>query len=316
MVYVELEKDGITGYGEAALPPYVKESQDTVIGFIEKVQPDKLSPADIPASLDYIRSFPGDNNHAVAAIDIALHDLAGKLSGKSISDYYNISDLPLPYSAFTLSVDEPDVLRKKIEENPDFGLYKLKLNGIEDHKRIESYVSYCNKPFSVDVNEAWTNREKALEMIKYLASLKCIFVEQPFPVSSINDAQWLAERSPLPLIGDEAIQNLKDLNTQENNFHGVNIKLMKCGGIYEGFRMAQYARSKDLFVLMGCMSESSCAVTGAAHLSRLAHWADLDGPFLIDNDPFEGIKIENGRIVLPGRAGIGAVPDRKHPEID
>jgi L-alanine-DL-glutamate epimerase-like enolase superfamily enzyme len=170
---------------------------------------------------------------------------------------------------------------------------------------IETIRGETDKPLCVDINQGWTDRVKALEMIHWLDEKGVVFVEQPMPKESRDDIAWLTARSPLPVIADEAIQTAADFKNVQGVYSGINVKLMKCGGMRPAYTMISMARALDMKVMIGCMTETSCAVTAAAQLSPLADWADLDGNLLISNDIFDGIKIREGKITLPDRPGIG-----------
>jgi L-alanine-DL-glutamate epimerase-like enolase superfamily enzyme len=148
----------------------------------------------------------------------------------------------------------------------------------------------------------------ALEMIHWLAERGVVFVEQPMNKAKVEDIAWLTEHSPLPIIADEALQTVDDVLPLKGIYSGINIKLMKCGGMRAARRMADLARSLNMKVMIGCMTETSCGVSAAAQLSPLCQWADLDGNLLISNDLFDGVKVIAGKVTLPDRAGIGIVP--------
>ena len=165
-------------------------------------------------------------------------------------------------------------------------------------------------PLFVDVNQGWTDRSYALEMAQWLSEKGVLFIEQPMPKEQVDDIAWLTERSPLPIIADEALQTVDDLLTMKGVYSGINIKLMKCGGMMAAYKMAVMARQMDMKILIGCMTETSCAVSAAAQLSPMVDWADLDGNLLISNDVYEGMTVVDGKIVLPDRPGIGIVENK------
>jgi L-alanine-DL-glutamate epimerase-like enolase superfamily enzyme len=170
---------------------------------------------------------------------------------------------------------------------------------------VEVIRSMTSKPLCVDVNQGWKDRARALEMSHWLKEKGVLFLEQPMPKEMKDDIAWLTQNSPLPVIGDEAVQNVNDILNNRDVYSGINIKLMKCGGLNAAMKMINVARAFGMKVMIGCMTETSCAVTAAAQLSPLADWCDLDGNLLISNDPFDGLKITNGKITLPQRPGIG-----------
>ena len=170
---------------------------------------------------------------------------------------------------------------------------------------IETIREVSDKPICVDVNQGWKDKKYALEMAQWLKEKNVIFIEQPMPKSQTDDIGWLTQNSPLPVIADEAVQTIGDLLSIKGIYSGINIKLMKCGGMHAAHKMAEMARAMGMKVMIGCMTETSCAISAAAHLSPLAHWADLDGNLLISNDVFEGITITDGRVTLNEKPGIG-----------
>jgi L-Ala-D/L-Glu epimerase len=210
-------------------------------------------------------------------------------------------------TSFTIGLDTPDVVRAKTREAAEYKILKVKLGRGRDVDRamIEAIRDVTDKPVTVDANQGWRDRGEALAMIEWLRDRGVVFIEQPMPREQFDDTAWLRERSPLPLIADESCQRLADVTRCAGAFHGVNIKLMKCTGLREARQMIALARSLDLKVMLGCMTESSCAISAAAQLSPLVDWADLDGAVLIKNDCFEGATIVDGKIVLPDAPGIG-----------
>lgn len=306
VVYTEIEHKGITGYGEASMPPYLGESQESVMNFLSKVNLNKYNdPLEINIILSDIDKIDSGNNAAKAAIDIALHDLAGKILNQPCYQFLGIEPKEFPYSSFTIGIDTPEKIRKKIHEAGDFKILKIKLGRGDDKKIIETVCSETDKPFSVDINQGWKDKHFALDMIFWLKEKGAIYIEQPLPKELIDDMAWITERSPLPTIADEAVKCSPDIYKAKDVYHGINIKLMKSKGISEAHEMIKIGRALGMKILMGCMSESSCAVSAASHLSPLVDWADLDGACLIKNDPFEGMKIIDGRVSLNKKAGIG-----------
>ncbi|HRZ98848.1 MAG TPA: enolase C-terminal domain-like protein, partial [Paludibacter sp.] len=191
------------------------------------------------------------------------------------------------------------------EAGNQFKMLKVKLGRDNDKEMIETIRSVTNTPICVDVNQGWTDRGMALEMIHWLKEKGVVFVEQPLPKENIDDMAWLTQHSPLPTIADEFLQRLPDVKRAYQVYSGINVKLMKCGGMREAHKMIDLARALDMKVMIGCMTETSCAVSAAAQLSPLADWADLDGNLLIKNDVFEGVKIIDGKVTLNKLPGLG-----------
>ncbi|MFM8617592.1 MAG: enolase C-terminal domain-like protein, partial [Opitutaceae bacterium] len=204
----------------------------------------------------------------------------------------------------------PEVVRERTREASPYRIIKVKLGRDDEADRamIEAIRSVSSVPITVDANQGWADRERALRMIEWLAARQVLFVEQPVPKEQLDAAAWLRQRSPLPLIADESVQRLVDVPKLRGVYDGINIKLMKCTGLREAHRMIVVARSLGLKVMLGCMTETSCAVSAAAQLSPLVDWADLDGALLIANDCFDGMTVVDGRITLPDRPGIGVAP--------
>jgi L-Ala-D/L-Glu epimerase / N-acetyl-D-glutamate racemase len=305
-VMVEIEHDGRIGYGEASLPPYLDENQQSVIRFINKVNLKQFErPENLDSILLYIDEIEEGNNAAKASIDIALHDLAGKILEVPLYKFLNISKRDDLYSSYTIGISDEESLMQRIKEATKFKILKVKLGTEDDKKIIKMIRSLTDKPFYVDVNQGWRDKYFALDMITFLKEQNVILVEQPLAKKNLKDTSWITERSPLPIIGDEAVRGLKDLDRIKNVYSGLNIKLMKAGGINPAYRMIQKAKEMNLKIMIGCMTETSCAITAASHLSPMADWVDLDGAELISNDLFSGMKISDGKIVIPEAPGLG-----------
>jgi L-alanine-DL-glutamate epimerase-like enolase superfamily enzyme len=305
-VMVELEEDGLTGYGEASLPPYLPEDQKSVIEFLKKVNLSSFKiPEDINPILDYVDNLYERNNSAKAAIDIALHDLVAKQKNVPLYKYLNIGKRKDIYTSFTIGITELEKIEQKIDAASEYKFLKVKLGTDNDREIISTIRKHTYKPLFVDVNQGWTDKYFALDMISWLSEQNVILIEQPLPKENIEDMRWLVERSPLPIIADEAVQVLSDLEKIKDIYSGVNIKLMKAGGVRQAYRMMHRVKELNLKIMLGCMTETSCAITAASHLSLLADWVDLDGAELISNDLFTGMKIKNGALIIPDLPGLG-----------
>lgn len=307
---VEVERDGLVGYGEAAMPPYLGETQQTAADFLSRVDltrfPDPFQLETILPALDALA--PG-NAAAKAAVDLALHDWIGKKLGLPWFRLWGLDPAKTPVTSFTIGIDTPEIVRAKTREAAHYSILKVKLGRSPDDDRaiIEAIRAETDKPVSVDANQGWTDREAALRMIEWLAVHGVVFIEQPLPKDRLDDTAWLRGRSPLPLIADESVQRLDSVARLRGVFDGINVKLMKCTGLREAHRMVTLARALGLKVMLGCMAETSCAISAAAQLSPLADWADLDGALLIKNDPFDGARIVDGKVTLPDRPGLGVI---------
>ena len=309
-VQVQLEYDGIIGYGEASMPPYIGESVESVCKFLNSLDLGQFNdPFRIEDIHAYMDSVAPNDRAAKASVDIALYDLLGKIMGQPWYKIWGLNPDNAPNTSFTISYDaDPEEMRKKIEETEGFKVIKVKMGVGHDKETVEEFRKYSDVPICVDANQGWDDKEQALEMCNWLAEQNCLFVEQPMPKEMFDETAWLRERSPLPIIADEFLQRLPDVRRASEAYDGINIKLMKSTGLHEAHKMATLAKSLGMKVMLGCMTETSCAVTAAAQLSPMVDWADLDGNLLIANDIFDGIKIVDGKVTIPDRPGIGVVP--------
>lgn len=306
VMLVEIEHDGYIGYGEASMPPYLGESHETVGRFLKKVDLSRFNdPLCMDEILQYIDNIEHGNTAAKASVDIALHDLAGKMIACSWHKKWGLNAEKTPYTSFTIGIDTPELVIQKTKEASDFKMLKVKLGRDNDTQLIETIRSVSKVPICVDVNQGWEDRYKALDMIEWLKEQNVVFVEQPMPEKQIDDMAWLTAHSPLPTIADEAFQRIADISKLKGAYSGINIKLMKSTGMHEAKKMIDVARKLDMKVMIGCMTETSCAISAAAQLSPLCDWADLDGALLITNDVFEGMKVVDGKITLNDLPGIG-----------
>ena len=309
-VQVRIDYDGYTGYGEASMPPYLGQTVESVCAFLEKVRLEQFSdPFQLEEILAYVDSLSPGDTAAKAAVDIALHDLVGKLLGQPWYRLWGLNPAKAPDTTFTIGIDTPDVVREKTRECADrFNILKVKVGLENDEEMIRTIREVTDLPLAVDANQGWTDRSKALDEICWLAEQGVVMVEQPMAKECLDDIAWITERSPLPIFADEAIQRLADIPSVKGAYTGINIKLMKCTGMREAWKMVSYARAEGMRVMVGCMTETSCAVSAAAQFSPAVDFADLDGNLLITNDRFTGVTVEHGRLTLPDRPGIGLLP--------
>jgi len=307
-ILTEVEQDGIVGYGEASMPPYLGENVETASQFLNQVKlPDITSITDIPDILRKVDLITLGNTAAKASVDIALHDWIGKVEMKPLYTLWGLNPTLNPFTSFTIGIDTPEIIIEKTKQAIEFKILKVKLGSLDDKEIIQAIRSVSKQPLFIDANQGWTNKEQALRMIEWLADQNVLLIEQPMPKSQKEDMAWLKERSSLPLIADESVKRLSDIKAAAALFHGINIKLMKCTGLNEARAMITEARNLGLKIMLGCMTETSCAISAAAQIASLVDWCDLDGALLIKNDPFKGAYLNNGSIIATDLPGLGLV---------
>lgn len=306
-VQVRIDYDGYTGYGEASMPPYLGQTVESVCSFLKNVDLEQFpDPFCIDDILTYIDSLSDGDSAAKAAVDIALHDLVGKIIGAPWHRMLGLNPEKTPNTTYTIGIDTDEMVKLKTREVAgQFKILKVKLGTPRDREMIRAIREVSDLPIAVDVNQGWKNKKKALDEIFWLKEQGIVMVEQPMPKEMLDANAWLTERSPLPTFADEAIQRLKDIPAVKGAYTGINIKLMKCTGMREAWKMMNYARAEGMKVMIGCMTETSCAIAAAAQLSPAVDFADLDGNLLIANDIFRGTTIVDGKITLNQLPGIG-----------
>ena len=306
-VQVRIDYDGYTGYGEASMPPYLGQTVESVCSFLKKVDLEQFpAPFCIDDILTYIDSLSDGDSAAKAAVDIALHDLVGKIIGAPWHRMLGLNPEKTPNTTYTIGIDTDEMVKLKTREVAgQFKILKVKLGTPRDREMIRAIREVSDLPIAVDVNQGWKNKKKALDEIFWLKEQGIVMVEQPMPKEMLDANAWLTERSPLPTFADEAIQRLKDIPAVKGAYTGINIKLMKCTGMREAWKMMNYARAEGMKVMIGCMTETSCAIAAAAQLSPAVDFADLDGNLLIANDIFRGTTVVDGKITLNQLPGIG-----------
>jgi L-alanine-DL-glutamate epimerase-like enolase superfamily enzyme len=309
-LHLRFTSDGVTGHGESAPIPRYNESAQSAQQAVDSVR-DLLASADpwqfSKVLVEVFRRIKGQYA-AKAAIDIALMDWMGQKLGVPLYRYFGLDRRDAPVTTFSIGIDTPEITREKVGEAASFPILKIKVGLNTDEATIAAVRGATKKPLRVDANEGWKDKEEAVRKINWLEKQGVEFVEQPMPASMLEETRWVRSRVHIPIIADEACLHPADIPRLANSFDGVNIKLMKCGGILEAYRMIQIAKSLGLRTMLGCMIESSIGVTAAAHLSPLADYADLDGNLLIANDPYSGVTVEHGKLILPDRPGLGLKP--------
>lgn len=306
-LYVTASFNGKTGFGEAALPPYLGYDVKELAKGFENWFPNALKK--ITAITEVLSLLNKKDNSlptpVKTATDIALLDLFGQLTGKPIREILGIPAGDKTLCTYTLGISSTELLIEKVKSAPEFKLFKIKLGGENDHERIEAFLENCSLPFCVDANQAWKSVNEATKEIDWLKERGCLFVEQPLPVSMNILMSELFSKSSLSIILDESVQNIHDLENLHQVCNGINVKLTKCGGINPAIELFRRARKLNKKVLVGCMSESSCGASAAAQLAGWADWVDLDGPKLISNDPFSGVEYKNGILTPNISSGLG-----------
>ncbi len=296
--------DGTVGLGEAAPAKRYKESIATVEEFLKKVDSRGLSFKDVEGSMRYLETVSARDMAAKCAVNIALLDGAGKLAKKPIYDLLGLGFRDNHHvTSFTIGIDKPDIIRKKVLEAERFPVLKVKVGVADDKINMQALRDVApTKTVRVDANEGWKTKEQALEMIEWLATDKNVeYIEQPMPaVTKPKDWIWLKERSPLPIFADESYHVAKEVTMAAECFHGVNVKLIKSGGISAGFEALQAARKAGLKTMIGCMIETSVLISAAGHVAELCDYLDLDGNILITNDPYLGMTSEKGILSFAG----------------
>ncbi len=306
VMLTEIEWEGITGYGEASMPPYLGESHETATKFLSSLNLAQFKdPFRLEEILDYVDNALPGNCAAKASVDIALHDLVGKLLNQPWYRIWGYAAENTPLTTFTIGIDKKEEVIAKTKEAYPFKILKIKIGGGNDEEMIRSVRSVTNVPLCVDANQGWKTRQEALDKAQWLKEQGVVFIEQPFEKHNFDDTAWLTQHSPLPILADEAMQRIGDLEKLKGVYSGINCKLMKCTGLREAHKIIELARALKMKTLIGCMTETSCGTSAAAQLSPIVDWADLDGNLLISNDVYEGMKVVEGKIVLSDLPGIG-----------
>ncbi len=307
-VIVTLKGDEFSGIGEAAPSRFYGETAATVTSFLEAIRPRIERCAHESEVMAELTSRGGTGNPAArAAIEIAAHDIIGKRFERPVHRLFGLDPADAPETVMSIGLDEPDVMLRKAREASGFATLKVKLDRETDPEIVRDIRNATGARITVDANCAWT-REEAIERIATLSRIGVEFVEQPVPADDIEGMALVRSRSDVPIFADESCPTSGQIPAVKDAVDGIVIKLMKCGGLVEAVRMARMARDAGLSTMIGCMMESSLAITAAAHISPLVDWADLDSGLLLADDPFVGVRIENGRMKLPEDPGLGVMP--------
>ncbi|MFN0102942.1 MAG: dipeptide epimerase [Bryobacteraceae bacterium] len=306
---VTVASGGITGMGEGAPIVRYRESAAEGIKIVEGLR-GLLAESDLSQYVKVLdRVFRKvDGGWATkAAIDIALHDWAAKRLDVPLWKMWGLDPNDTPLTTFSIGIDKADVIRRKVREAAAYPVLKIKVGLSNDEEVMEAVRAETKKPLRVDANEGWKSVDEVVRKIKWLEKQGVELIEQPLPAAMLSEIGEVRKRVDMPIFADESCLRPEDIPRIVPFFDGVNVKVDKCGGLRQAMRMIEIARALKLKVMMGCMVSSSLAITAAAQLSPLIDYADLDGNLLIRNDPFDGVRVENGKLVLPARPGVGAI---------
>jgi L-alanine-DL-glutamate epimerase-like enolase superfamily enzyme len=306
-LHAQYQRDGITGYGEGA--GIVRYQQSALGGqkALEAVQT-LIRTADpwhfekVLAELN--RRLPGQRA-ALAAVDLALMDWMGKKQGVPLYRHFGLDPADAAVTNMSIGIDTPEITRQKVREAEDFPVLKVKVGLATDEATIDAVRSVTKKPIRVDANEGWTSKEEAARKINWLESQGVQFIEQPLPANMFEETRWIRRHVHMPIFADEACHSAEDIPRLREAYDGIVIKLDKSGGILEAYRQIIVAKALGMKTMLGCMVSSSCTITAAAHLSPLVDYADLDGNLLIANDPYVGVTVDKGKLILPDAPGLG-----------
>ena len=303
---VELSDKKFTGFGEATPVPYYGITPEVMnkvilenIEIIENIVWE--NPAKYWAALN---PFIGHNHFVQCAIDIAAYDIWGLRNGKPVYKMLGLDNSKVPFSDYTIGIDEIPMMIQKMKEF-DFPIYKIKLGTPNDIEIVKALRKETEAKFRVDANTGW-GVEETIKNSEELVKLGVEFIEQPLKAEDFEGMAEVIKHTELPIIADESCVLESDVERCIGHFSGVNIKLAKCGGITPALRMIKTARAAKMKVMMGCMTESSIGISAIAQLLPLLDYVDMDGAMLISNDPADGVRLENGKVIYPERNGIGA----------
>jgi L-alanine-DL-glutamate epimerase-like enolase superfamily enzyme len=302
---IRVEDGGEFGLGEAAPSEYFGETPELVQKGIEKISDSiQINPMEIQAIGRRLDDLIPESRAAKSAVMMAVYDLVCKRLKVPLYRFLGLDPTSTPLTSFTLGIDDPYLMKERALEAMDFPILKVKLGVDSDMDIIHAVREVTDRPIRADVNGAWTVTE-AISKIDRLADLGVELIEQPIYAGDLEGYGILHEKSPLPIFVDESVMVAEDIPKLAGKVDGINIKLVKCGGIWEALRMVHVARACGLKVIVGCMIESSIGITAAAHISPLVDYADLDGNLLLLKDPFAGVTVEHGKILLPREWGLG-----------
>lgn len=306
-VLVHYERDRLSGIGEAGHLTAAGQTAELTIAGTEKLLPfyEQLDPATFASLPDQTEVVADVAPPARAAMEMALLDWVGKKRGLPLHQILGVSPKSAVFTSFSIGLDTPEIMRQKVGEAGAYRILKVKLGRENDEAIIRTLRAVTDKPIRVDANEGWRDKETAIRKIEWLERQGIELVEQPLPRQMVEETRWLKERTRLPLVADEAVHNTRDIEAVVGAYSGINIKIMKAGGVLEALRMFVLAKKHGLDAMLGCMIETSIAITAAVHLQALARWVDLDGNLLLKRDPYQGATFADGRWRAPTTPGLG-----------
>ena len=310
LVRVAGDGAGVAGLGEAAPNVRYGEDRQSVLAALDRIAPllDD-DPGRLPEVVERMHAAAPADHAALAALDIALHDLAGRRAGRPLWEMLGADPARMPLTSYSIGLDTIPAMQEKVRAAAGRPILKVKVGRDDDRAVIEAIRAVTDVPLYVDANEGWKDRGRAAELIRWMEGMGVVLVEQPMAAADLDAARFIRERVTLPIVADEAVLTEKDIAAVADAYDGINIKLQKAGGLAMARRMIDRARASGLKVMIGCMIETSIGITAAAHLAPLCDWADLDGNLLIVNDPYRGATVEGGRITLPAGPGLGVEGD-------
>ena len=304
-VVIRLFHENVVGLGEASPSAHFGESQKSVMDGLAELS---TFLGDNPYQIETVMRRLSDRRDlskaALTSIDIALHDLVGKCLGLPLYTLFGLDKEKACRTSFTIGIDTIDIMREKVKDASDFPILKIKLGTEHDVEIVKAVREESTAVIRVDANGAWS-AEEAVDKIHLCEEFDVEFVEQPVSAEDLDGLGFVKKRVNIPIIADESVMTARDIPKVAGRVDGINIKLMKCGGLREALRMIHVARAHDMLVMLGCRIESSISITAAAHLSPLVDYADLDGNLLISNDPYRGVQVKGGELLLPEDPGLG-----------
>ena len=306
-ILVTVRAEGITGMGEAAPNHRYGETRESSEHYIQGLA-DNLrdQPLDYRELAEYIKCYQEGEFAAKAGLEMALYDWIGKKEHIPLYKKWMAPGRIGPCTTFTIGIDQPESIRQKVREAAPYPRLKIKLGSTHDKEIIRTLSEVTDKPLLVDANESWTTLDQAIEMIRFLEQFNVYIVEQPMPAGCDQEMMRLKKRSAIPLFADESVTGSEPMEKLVNGFHGINIKLMKTGGLDPSFQLLKKARNAEMKIMVGCMLQSAVADTASALVALWADYADIDGHLLVTNNPCKGVSVlQDGTLELPDGAGLG-----------